>query len=413
MMRIFAAALLGFILVGAGELIRRRRRLAGFGENPLAAAIVTGAGAAMLYGTTWAAFDLYGFITGAVCGGLLAIIAWSLLGLAFLHGEALAVLAIGGAFVVPIVSGAGTWNTESLTLYLGILILAGVAVGWLRGWSVALWTTMGGAAVWSALGTIEQQSLKALLLGLEPLAAIVALAYARPRDADQTAGSGAVLLASCAAFAALPMAYSQTGGLLEGVIAAVALPGLSAALRRQHHAPAWILAIPGAAFTLAAVVVRLDGLQTFSLTGIWCLQVLALDVASLWAVGRDEARAASGVGALSSLALAVAAGAGVGVGPLAPVGPAIACVALALGALRLATDRPRPIGPTGAGRSGAAAARRRCWRPSGLACRGAGRDLVSPSPRSGWRLCRLRLGGGARSARPRRPAARRSRWRAC
>jgi uncharacterized membrane protein len=132
LMRIIAAAALGFILVGVGELIRRRR-LAGFGENGLAAAIVTGAGAAMLYGTTLAAFDLYGFITGAVCGGLLAIIAWSLLGLAFIHGEALAVLAIGGAFVVPIVSGAGTWNTEAITLYLGILIIAGVGVGWLRG----------------------------------------------------------------------------------------------------------------------------------------------------------------------------------------------------------------------------------------------------------------------------------------
>ena len=50
----------------------------------------------------------------------------------------------------------------------------------------------------------------------------------------------------------------------------------------------------------------------------------------------------SGVGALSSLALALVAGAGIGVGSLAPLGPAIACVALALGALRLATDRSRP-----------------------------------------------------------------------
>ncbi len=341
-MRIGAAAVLGFVLLGVGELIRRGR-LASFGENRLAAAIVTGAGAAMLYGTTLAAFDLYGFITGAVCGGLLAIIAWSLLGLAFIHGEALAVLAIGGAFVVPFVSGAGTWNTEALTLYLGILILAGVAVGWLRGWTASLWTTMAGAALWSLLGTIEQESLKALLLGLEPLAAIVTLTYLRPRGSSVAVGAGAAVLASLATLAALPMAYAQNGGVLEGVIAAIALPALAAALQRQGRAPAWILAVPGAAFTLAVVAARLDGQHSVALTGLWCLQVLTLDLASLWAAWKSERRAMSGVGALCSLALALAAGAGISVGSLAPLGPAIACAALALGALRLATDRSKPV----------------------------------------------------------------------
>ncbi len=341
-MRIFAAAALGFALIGVGELLRRRK-LAGFGENRLAAGIVTGAGAAVLYGTTWAAFDLYGFINGGVCAGLLAIIAWSLLGLAFIHGEALAVLAIGGAFIVPLISGGGTWNTDALTVYLGILIVAGVAVGWMRSWPAALWTTIAGAAVWSLLGTIQQESLKALLLGLEPLAAIAVLAYVRPRALRGLVGPGAVIVASCAGFIALPIAYSQGHPLLEGVIAAIALPAFAAALQRRGDAPAWILVIPGAAFTLAAAAVRLTGLQSLTLTEIWCLQVLALDVASLWAAWGSERRAMSGVGALSSLALALVAGAGIGVGSLAPLGPAIACIALALGAARLATDRSRPV----------------------------------------------------------------------
>ena len=188
-MRIIAAAGLGFALIGVGELLRRRK-LAGFGENPLAAAIVTGAGAAVLYGTTWTAFELYGFIDGALCAGLLAIIAWGLLGLAFIHGEPLAVLAIGGAFVVPLITGGGTWSTEALTLYLGILILAGAAVGWLRQWPAALWTTLAGAAVWSLAGTFERQTLKALLLGLEPLAAVAALAFVRPAHRAGRRGSG-------------------------------------------------------------------------------------------------------------------------------------------------------------------------------------------------------------------------------
>ena len=341
-LRIIAAAVLGLAMVGAGELIRRRK-LAGFGENRLAAGIVTGAGAAVVYGTTWAAFDLYGFITGGVCAGLLAAIAWSLMGLAFIHGEALAVLAVGGAFVVPLISGGATWSTEALSVYLGILIAAGIAVGWVRGWFVTLWATIAGAAAWALLATIEQESLKALLLGLEPLAAMAILTFARPRTLRGQVGPGVVIFASGATFLALIMAYAQGHALIEGVIAAFALPAFAAVLQQRGLAPAWILAAPGAAFTLAAAATRLDGYHSLTLTEIWCLQVLALDAASLWAAWGAERRAMSGVGALSSLALALAAGAGFGVGTLAPLGPAIACAALALGALRLATDRTRPV----------------------------------------------------------------------
>jgi uncharacterized membrane protein len=341
-MRIAAAAALGLALLFVGELIRRRR-LGGFGGHQLAAAIVSGAGAAMLYGTTWAAYDLYGYINGAVCAGLLATIAWGLLGLAFIHGEALAVLALGGAFIVPLVSGAATWSTEALSLYLGILIAGGAATGWLRRWSVALWTNLGGAAVWALLGCVEQESLKALLLGLAPLAAMTALAYARPRELRGSVGAGAVIVASATTCLALAIAYIHGPGVGEGVIAAIALPALTAALQRRGEAPAWALAAPGVAFTLAAAAARLDQQQSLTLTSLWCLQVLVLDVASLWAAWRAESRALTGVGALSSLALALVAGAGIGVGPLAPLGPAIACVALALGAARLATDRSRPV----------------------------------------------------------------------
>ena len=341
-MRIGAAAVLGLALLGLGELIRRRR-LGGFGGHQLAAAIVSGAGAAMLYGTTWAAYDLYGYIDGGVCAGLLAAIAWGLLGLAFLHGEALAVLALGGAFIVPLVSGAATWSTEALSLYLGILIAGGAATGWLRRWSVTLWTNIAGAGIWALLGCVEQESLKALLLGLAPLAAMTVLAYGRPRELRGFVGAGAAIVASFATFLALTIAYIRGPGVIEGVIAAVALPALTAALMRRSHAPAWSLAAPGAAFTLAAAAARLDHLQSLRLTELWCLQVLALDAASLWAAWRAERRAMTGVGALSSLALALVAGAGIGVGAIAPLGPAIACVALALGAARLATDRSRPV----------------------------------------------------------------------
>ena len=340
LMRIVAAIALGFALLGAGEAIRRGR-LAGFGGHKLAAAVASGAGAAVLYGAVWAAGHLYDFIPGGLCSGLLATIAWGLLGLAFLHGEALAVLALGGAFAAPLLAGAGAWSIEALTLYLGILIAAGAAVAWLRRWTLAAWTNLAGAAVWSMLAAVQQDALKCLLIGAEPLAATAALAWLLPRTPRRTIGPAVVIVASVAAYFAMAVADGHHRLALAGVIAGIAIPAFTAALQRKGQVPAWSLVVPGVAFTLAAAASRLSGHASTTATGVWCLQVLALDAATLWAAWREEQRASSGAGALSSLALALVAGVGLGSAAQAALGPALACVALALGALRLATDRRR------------------------------------------------------------------------
>ncbi|HZZ89288.1 MAG TPA: DUF2339 domain-containing protein [Caulobacteraceae bacterium] len=340
-MRILAATVLGFALGGAGELIRRRK-LAGFGENPLAGAILTGAGAAVLYGASWAAHDLYHFIGGGLCAGLLATIAAALLALAFVHGEALAVLAIGGAFAVPMITGGGTWGLEALTAYLGLLIAGGAATGWARGWPAALWATLAGAGLWAAIATGQRESLKALLLGLEPLAVLTGLAFFRARPLRGFAGVGAVVVASLATFMALTLDYPVAKPSVVGVIAAITLPALIAAFQRRGQAPDASLAGPAIAFTLAAAAAQLGAHQAPQLTAIRCMQIVALDVAGLWAAWRLDSRITSGVAALGSLALALIGGVGIGIGDLAPIGPAVACLALALGAARLATDRARP-----------------------------------------------------------------------
>ena len=340
-MRIIAAVVLGFALLGAGEAIRRGR-LAGFGGHKLAAAVASGAGAAVLYGATWASGHLYDFIPGGVCSGLLATIAWGLLGLAFLHGEALAVLALGGAFAAPLLAGAGAWSIEALTLYLGILIAAGSAIAWLRRWTLAAWTNLAGAAIWAVLAAVQQDAMKCLLIGAEPLAATAVLAWFVPRDPRRAIGPGVVVVAAIAAYFAMAVADAHNRLALVGVIAGIALPAFTAALQRKGQVPAWSLVIPGVAFTLAAAASRLAGHASTTQTGVWCLQVLALDAATLWAAWREEQRATSGAGALSSLALALVAGVGLGSAAQAALGPAVAGLALALGALRLATDRRRP-----------------------------------------------------------------------
>ncbi len=340
-LRILAAVALGLALLGAGDAIRRGR-VGGFGGHTLGGAVASGAGASVLYGATWAASHLYGFIGGGVCAGLLATIAWGLLGLAFLHGEALAVLALGGAFAAPLIAGGDAWTVEALSLYLGILIAAGSAVAWVRRWSLAAWTNLVGAAIWAGLAAVQQDAMKCLLLGLGPLAATAALAYAAPHTPRRTIGPGVAIVAAAAAYVAMMVADAHNRLAPIAIIAGLALPAFVAALQRKRQVPAWSMIAPGAAFTLAAVAERIAGHHSPSQTGLWCLQVLALNAASLWAAWRDEQRAASGAGALSSLALALVAGSGLGSAAQAATGPAVACAALALGALRLATDRGRP-----------------------------------------------------------------------
>ncbi len=142
----------------------------------------------MLYGAVWAAGHLYHFINGGLCSGLLAAIAWGLLGLAFLHGEALAVLALGGAFVAPLLAGVDSWTFASLTLYLGILVAAGVCDRLAAALDAGGLDHLVGAAIWSVLAAVQQDEMKCLLLGLEPLAVIAALAWCgRARRAARSA----------------------------------------------------------------------------------------------------------------------------------------------------------------------------------------------------------------------------------
>jgi len=342
--RIGAAVLLGFAMLAAGEMVRRGR-LAGFGGHRLAASILAGAGASTLYGATFAAYGLYGFISAPVCAGLLAAISAGLFGLALLQGEALAVLAIGGAFAVPLITHGAAWPVTAMTLYLGVLAAVGAAVSWTRGWRAAAWTNLIAVLVWAGLAACDHDTLKCLALGLEPLAVTVLLAYVRPRAPFGAVGPGAIVVAALASLVALADAYQGANPQAVALIACAA-PLLVAALQRKGQAPVLSLGAPAAAFALAALSARLDGHHSPTLTALWCAQVFALDLAAMAAAWSTDRRAeASALGALGSLALGVIAGAGVDVGPWAALGPAAACAALALGALALARDRGRPKDP--------------------------------------------------------------------
>jgi hypothetical protein len=338
--RIASAGLLGGLLLAAGEALRRGlpRRL---GPQALPAAIASGAGAAVLYGAAWAAYALYGFIGAGVCAGLLAGVAAGLLALAFVHGEALALLALCGAFVAPIIAARGEWGAGTLASYLAILIAAGLAAARLRGWNRAAWTALAGAGAWAVLALLEPSPPKAELLSLEPLAVLTLLRRAPSRRPLELAvGGGALALASFVCAVCLTGIgvdpRPHPGEIAGAVLSSAALPLLASWLTRRGAARPLFMAPPSLAFAASALMVAALGFKWPMAPWLWAGQAILLAGAGVWAaVGSMRPAAASGGPALGVLALGAALG--IALDAQAPgLGPLAACALLALGTAAIA-----------------------------------------------------------------------------
>jgi uncharacterized membrane protein len=178
-LRIAAAVVTGGALLGASEWLKRRP-----GQD-LGAALAAGAGAATLYGAAWASYWLYDFISLATSGGLLALISLGLLGLAFRHGQPLAVLAILGGFLAPAITGPAQWSAPALTGYLALMVLTGYAVAGARRWGQAGVAALAGSLGWALAGFAAQDAARVAALGLAPFAlGMGVVEWRRRRDAE-------------------------------------------------------------------------------------------------------------------------------------------------------------------------------------------------------------------------------------
>ncbi|TIU30837.1 MAG: DUF2339 domain-containing protein, partial [Mesorhizobium sp.] len=102
--RLAMAGVLGLVLVAGGEFIRRT----GFkvpvqgAAGAYIPAILTAAGAFILFGTVYAAHGIYGFIGPALAFTLLGVIGVATIAAALVHGQALAGIGLVGAMVTPV-----------------------------------------------------------------------------------------------------------------------------------------------------------------------------------------------------------------------------------------------------------------------------------------------------------------------
>jgi uncharacterized membrane protein len=152
--RCIGVAVVGLIMIGAGELVRRKLGAAG----AIASAGIASAGIAAIYGSVLAAFGMYGLIGAPAAFALLA--ALSVAGIGYgLHARslALAVLSLVGAYLNPVsLALMGVRESAPLVMpsYLTALLLLALALAawrpnpyrWLRG--VAWWGTVVVSLFW-------------------------------------------------------------------------------------------------------------------------------------------------------------------------------------------------------------------------------------------------------------------------
>jgi uncharacterized membrane protein len=179
--RLACAIVLGSGLIGAGEWVRRRE------QNQLVAALLAGAGAATFYAAGWAAFGLYHVIDASFAALVLTLCAAILVGLAFMHGEALALLGVLAALIAPALTGMLVWPQLGVMLYVLAVGGAGFAVSALRRWSWASLATLAGLYFWFA-AAIDGNDIRGAL-ALISVASVGGAAMALRRPLPQEAAA--------------------------------------------------------------------------------------------------------------------------------------------------------------------------------------------------------------------------------
>ncbi|MFJ6322451.1 MULTISPECIES: DUF2339 domain-containing protein [unclassified Rhizobium] len=137
--RLVLAAIFGLVLVAAGEIIRRRSApvLGNPFQNAMVPGVLTAAGVVALFGSTYAAHGIYGFIGPATAFVLLALISLATLALSLLHGQALAGLGLLASMVTPALIASTAPRPWILFGYLVLTWLATLLASRLRRWLIA------------------------------------------------------------------------------------------------------------------------------------------------------------------------------------------------------------------------------------------------------------------------------------
>ncbi|WP_366663889.1 DUF2339 domain-containing protein, partial [Mesorhizobium sp.] len=149
--RLTMAGVLGLVLLAGAEFIRRtgfRVPVQG-AAGAYIPAILTGAGAFILFGTVYAAYGIYGFIGPALAFTLLGAIGVATIAVSLVHGLALAGIGLVGAMVTPALVASEAPNPWALFVYLAIVLAATAAIARIRDWKALVAAAFAGTGIWT------------------------------------------------------------------------------------------------------------------------------------------------------------------------------------------------------------------------------------------------------------------------
>ena len=241
--RRIAAAALGLLLIGAGEVARRGRLLSG---DPRIAQGLIGAGIAILYATVWGTHLLFGLIGAGAVAALMVLITAAAFVLSLRHGAPTAALGLVGGFSTPLLAGDPEASALPVLAYLALLNAAIFAIAFRRGWRWLVTSAVAASFAWTAYFILRPTA--AGSADSDALAAGVAAALLGTLASLPRAGPllsrlppATVALLELALLVARGEA-GLIGWLLFGALAAVSLP-LAALRPEQRFTPVAALAI--------------------------------------------------------------------------------------------------------------------------------------------------------------------------
>lgn len=149
--RLAMAAVLGLVLIAGGEFIRRT----GFkvpvqgAAGAYIPAILTAAGAFVLFGTVYAAHAIYGFVGPAFAFTVLGAIGVATIVAALVHGQALAGIGLVGSMATPALVSSQAPNPWALFVYLAIVLAATAVIARMRDWKFLMAAAFFGTGAWT------------------------------------------------------------------------------------------------------------------------------------------------------------------------------------------------------------------------------------------------------------------------
>ncbi|MEX0955542.1 MAG: DUF2339 domain-containing protein [Rhizobiaceae bacterium] len=148
--RVTMAAVFGLALTASGEVVRRtgfRVPIEGV-QSAYVPAILTAAGAFILFGTVYAAHGIYGFIGPATAFALLGAIGLVTILASLVHGVALAGLGLLGSYATPVLVASEAPSPWALFGFLAVILVAAGVVARMREWSLMMAAAFVGTGAW-------------------------------------------------------------------------------------------------------------------------------------------------------------------------------------------------------------------------------------------------------------------------